>query len=257
VSQAILDGVQLKLVRAQQHVDELRDTVRKAQGGSQHEIVDAYDPKTPNEIILKARVNKSPDPYWGAILGDAIQNCRSVLDHIYTALVDAAGRNSSRAYFPIYKTPGEFQKSAVPLFKQHRIPPIQRTLIETLQPYHGTTRPATDHPAWVLRELANIDKHRALVTQTVIGTSVDVAVTVGGKQIQIPPYKKPLVIDDGTELIRLEFFHRGTQEVNVKGRLQTRLYAEGRWPLVLASEGVLTWVRDDVVARFAPVLRNL
>ncbi|MEX2646452.1 MAG: hypothetical protein WD249_09335 [Gaiellaceae bacterium] len=254
---ALLEGINLKLVRAQKHVDELRHTVRQAQGGSRHEIVGDFDPKRPHEIVLRVRVYEPPDPYWGAILGDTIQNCRAVLDHIYTALVDGARGNSRRAYFPIYKTSGEFKRRAVPTLKKHRLPSGQRTLIETLQPYNGTSQPITNHPGWVLRQLANSDKHRALVTNHLVQTTLGLQVTIEGHVIPIPPNKEPFVLEDDAEVARLTFFHEGTREVNVKGRLQTRLFVEGEWPLILASEGVLTWVRDDVVSRFAPILRKL
>src|SRR5207247_10702095 len=83
---SVREGVQLKLVRAQQHIEELRDYGNAASPGEPHEFFVEFDPVRRNEGVLKVRVKDAPDPYAGAILGDAIQNCRSVLDHIFSAL---------------------------------------------------------------------------------------------------------------------------------------------------------------------------
>ena len=82
----VLEGVQLKLVRAQKHIEELREYARTTYPSKPNEIFAEVDPEKPEEIVLKVRVGKAPDPYIGAILGDAIQNCRSVLDTSFRRL---------------------------------------------------------------------------------------------------------------------------------------------------------------------------
>lgn len=255
MSQTILDGINLKLVRAQKHVDELRGAVRRR--GQGHEPVGHFDPERPHEIVVRVRITDPPDPYWCAILGDVIQNCRAVLDHVVTALVDAAGGNSDHAYFPIYVSREKFDDKAVPKLVKYKLPESQRTLIESVQPYNSTLKPATAHPAWAVQDLARLDRHRVLVTQELVQTALNLRVSIDGHVIDVPPLKEPIVLEDDAELARMEFFHEGTRDVRVQGRLQTRLYVEGVWPLQAASDGAVAWVRDDVVARFAPILKRL
>jgi hypothetical protein len=45
--------------------------------------------------------------------------------------------------------------------------------------------------------------------------------------------------------------------VNVHAGLKSRVFVEGKWPLVLATLAVATSARDDVVAKFEPILAKL
>jgi hypothetical protein len=98
---------------------------------------------------------------WGLIIGDALFNCRSALDQFANVLaggdpddrVTAFPVCVSEAMFSSPKTQGELSRMSSDAV----------ALVEEAQPYRGTR---TNHPEydelWVLHELCNTDKHRAL-----------------------------------------------------------------------------------------------
>jgi hypothetical protein len=257
VSQAILDGITMKLVRAEQHVNELRAKLEAFSDSDPNPLVGEAYPNAPHQLVLRVIVRHAPDPYWGAILGDILQNCRSVLDHIFSALVEAVGADSRTAYFPIYKTRGEFNENAVPKLIKYGLPDAQRTLIESVQPYSATIKLTSNHPAWVLRELANIDKHHTLIPSAVKQERMMIRVIVDGVPHDVPADESRIKIDGETELARLDLPDQAIHTVDVQSGLATRIYIEDEWPIQLCADGVLTWVRDEVVPRFAPILRKL
>ena len=197
-------------------------------------------------------------------MGDLIQNCRAILDHIFSALVDAAGGDSSRAYFPLFKDRRPFNEDTIPKLVKYGLGDGEIALLESLQPFNGVARPVENHPAWVLHELSNIDKHHAVTTQIAAQDALNMSVRIGAEVIDLPRLRRPVILDpDGeTEIAELHLatvpeFAGAWVPVEMKGQMDWRLYVEGRWPLTLASYGVATWVKDDVLTRFEPILKKL
>jgi hypothetical protein len=108
-----------------------------------------------------------PSRDWGLIVGDIANNYRSVLEMLVyeTAFVDTGGADNEGTQFPLCDRLSYFKTQRIQghirlLTKEHR------ALIARYQPYHrwDGERP---HPASVLRDLTNDNKHRAI--QPVLG----------------------------------------------------------------------------------------
>lgn len=110
---------------------------------------------------------------WGLILGDALNNLRSCLDHLaYSLSILDTGQDppprEGDIQFPIVDDGVRFAGAAA-----RRIPDIGSDVcgaIETLQPYHRLDDPVLqqppfnigEHPLWALNKLNNIEKHRLI-----------------------------------------------------------------------------------------------
>lgn len=172
-----------KLLRARDHISELVDAMNTFRGG-EHIAFGLYENSADHsDEFLRAQwrariVQPIPDA-WAYVVGDAIQNTRSALDH---AIGEVARRrlgftdadlHEGRLQFPICDTGKEFRRAQANLRKAG-IPEDVVTTLETLQPYIGTGDPSLGLSE--LRDLSNFDKHRHLtvVAQGVYRTSVTV-----------------------------------------------------------------------------------
>jgi len=106
-----------------------------------------------------------PDEVWGPLIGDAIHNLRSALDHIawHFSLPKARQDNPNRIEFPVFiddpaKRPdlrGALNK------KLGYLRPEFHAIVDGAQPYKTGN---THHPMWLLERLWNNDKHRTIHT---------------------------------------------------------------------------------------------
>ena len=162
-----LAGVQAKLDRAQEHFDVLNDRIgsylrehpyrfvgeEHTEGGYHHWA-----------IFLEVR-RFPPDEVWGPIIGDAVHNLRSALDHLAwkLALNEARLDTPRRIEFPIFlDDPADNPEARGALRKKLKcLRPETHALVDGAQPYKTGN---TQHPLWLLQALWNTDKHRTLHT---------------------------------------------------------------------------------------------
>ena len=159
-----LSGVRLKLDRAEHHIESLsaetqafRQRKPKPFGFRTEE---RPGPDGSVEYVLYAIVREYPPSEWALIIGDAVQNIRSALEHLAYELSTPTGRRRG-TQFPIFKEERLFKERG-----EQKIATMEgdeRTLIERVQPYNAEKNPAND-PLAVLNKLSNLDKHRLLVT---------------------------------------------------------------------------------------------
>jgi hypothetical protein len=165
---------------------------------------------------------QEPDPAWGLIIGDAVHNARSALDHLaYQLLVVGLGRDltdkeARRIMFPISNNPKDFKDNAARRLKGLRDVDLAR--IEVLQPYNswdesiwgplympGPPAPVSTYMAEV-SHLDNADKHR--IIQPVWFTTGFSALPRNARDLGITgssSTNRPL--NDGTEIGRWYFDH--------------------------------------------------
>lgn len=150
------EDVSSKLNRADEHIRDLKtrwDVFRKANPiavtrqdygelGYVNVFVD-HVPEVPVEFSL--------------ILGDALFNLRSSLDHAVCRIIESSGKTpDTHACFPIFETPEKFEAGlarCVNGMRQNAVDAIRR-----IQPYK-----AGNKALWVLNRLNVIDKHRLLL----------------------------------------------------------------------------------------------
>jgi hypothetical protein len=157
-----LDGVYLKLRRAQTHLE----AVEKMVAPFLHAPISLV-PKLDTELNLVVQRVKLPDPppELSAVVGDCLFNLRCVLDYLIWQLVLINGGEPSRSnMFPITSTPQNF---ALEISKK-RLQGVSgdaQKIIEQMQPYHPENEVLK-----YLNGLHNLDKHRRLNLLTAVAS---------------------------------------------------------------------------------------
>jgi hypothetical protein len=165
---------ELKLLRAEQHLERLEKEVKLRQQSSPYAFSYKVDPSTGENVIRLHIKDPVPDG-WSLDVGDILHNMRSALDHLAFEIA-ARGKGS-----PL--TVGEIRSSEFPIFREK--PPDDRFLAKVrcwptsaraiarqLQPYQRAD-PANDI-LQVVQALSNIDKHRRLhfVVANLVGYTI-------------------------------------------------------------------------------------
>ncbi len=165
----------LKIERAHHYLEAINKAVRDFISEDNQIVTFEPDPDIPENYLVKIKFKSFPVQPLPLIVGDALQNLRSSLDHIALVLTirhsgEAISKDVERAcQFPII---GDTSKKGVhgmgpQMWASNSggmigmASPKAQSIIEGLQPYqHGKDFDA--HPLWVLNELCNRDKHRVL-----------------------------------------------------------------------------------------------
>jgi hypothetical protein len=202
-----------KLGRAREHADRLSEE------GS---VVHGQEPITwtttfnADENCFDVRIAsvREPPRRLSLILGDALQNFRSALDHVAWCLAGQGRQGAkprSRARFPIVNSPVAFRRAEV----QDAMSQIDEThveMIERLQPYRQVFTDDVLHPLAALRAMSNRDRYRLL----------EVALVPGALEISIS------AVPPGCRVIALDLNAEAMTEPAVAGLRVARYYADSR-----------------------------
>jgi len=161
-------GVQLKLERAQFHLETIHAEIREFIKG------DLYGPSlldldTEQEWQTLRWENVSPIPgHWGVVLGDFAHNCRSALDQIMCRLVEFCGAEAGyHTQFPIAVTEKQWNELVTRRDPASRKPRTHGLTDEATKVVRDC-QPFVTHPGGAvaplqrLSEISNRDKHRTL-----------------------------------------------------------------------------------------------
>lgn len=149
-----------KLERAKKHIGDLETEWKVFFENHGYDI--AYDDDVQRrERRYYLAVAKDIPPVVPLIVGDAIHNLRSSLDHLAHHLV-AIGRGVPGPfrgiYFPIHESAAVYKVKSPGQIKGMRKAAIDA--IDAIEPYGG----GAGHTLWQIHRLDNIDKHRLLLT---------------------------------------------------------------------------------------------
>jgi hypothetical protein len=135
-----LIGCWAKRQRAEEHVNEFAKEL------SQHL---AFDPTLAN----------IPSLHWAVVVGDAVHNFRSTLDHLVFQLVLMdGGAPTELTQFPIALGKGDFKRQAAR--RMRGVTAQHHDAVREFQPYRSED--PNFHPLALLKDLSNIDKHRVV-----------------------------------------------------------------------------------------------
>ncbi len=241
---ASLDGINLKLSRAQEHLDALDAEVRGYIESRPYREVREYDPETHSRAV-GLRIVESPRPEWSVRAGDCLYNLRSALDHIAWQLVLANNAQPTRkTEFPIFEHSHVYKNRVAG--KTAGIHPMAVAVIEALQPYHRRKQALT-HPLQVLHDLNRIDKHQTLL---LVGAWLPDAAEF---HVNLPGHTNAQVF----------FFELTTRppqdqvDMYAQSVLQVALeeptHLRGR-PIVGLLREAVEFIRHDLLPRFKPFL---
>jgi hypothetical protein len=242
-----LHGVRLKIERAKKHIQVLDAEIGTFCNTQAYVLGVKEKPEIEYVTLYIAEIRPIPDEI-PLILGDAVHNLRSALDHLIWQLVEAGGGTPNRdTYFPICQTPEKYT-AAISKGKIKMMRPGAEKIICAVQPYT-----AGDNPLWYLHKLDIADKHRLLVTVTafVRGWWAD----IGGMAIPFRQKPRPLKLGDEITNIPISTYERTGQEkfklgVNITFG-QSEIVA-GK-PVVETLNGMADFVHS-IVTNFGPFL---
>lgn len=171
-----LRGVRLKLARARNHLDALKDSyaafcdrdpftvsmryedreqtvqIREDSGEERTET------RVQEEAVFRWHVQERPPTAWSVIIGDCLQNARAALEHLAWQLA-----------YPEYGGSGPTRGTSFPILDQRPrswrlvegVGNAANEVFECLQPYQRGADAQLD-PLWILNELARVDRHQVL-----------------------------------------------------------------------------------------------
>lgn len=202
-----LDGPTLKLDRAHEHLDQLEAEFRSFLRLNPYEVIPQPNPEEGLDMY-RLKVTRSPPARLGIIIGDAIHNLRSALNHLawQLALLKTATPDR-RTEFPIFIDPNaKGLKKRMADFR-----PEARVEIERLQPYHRLNPGVPVDFLWAIHELSNLDKHRNLA---IISYGLVISMTTSaGKRPSLTLIGR---FEDGTEIPMPAFPAQFQSQVNFK-----------------------------------------
>jgi hypothetical protein len=160
---ASLEGVRIKLHRADHHICEVDRLVRPVVEAATRSIVRMNDGDATRLVYTVARAPLI-DPAGSAVVGDALFNLRSAFDHLAWQLIQLDGGVPDQStQFPIRASRTDTKGRPTNITVQ---PGIRRVdilqALDAAQPYHRDEK--WDSQLWVVNELCNVDKHRLLLT---------------------------------------------------------------------------------------------
>ncbi|MGH9189863.1 MAG: hypothetical protein ACRD0Q_07515 [Acidimicrobiales bacterium] len=186
-AQPLLLGVEMKLRRAQHHLDTFAADIAKA-GKNYHLSSDFNTDKT--EVTLNLELEPFLSLRWGTIVGDYVHNARSALDHLVFALATQGTGlfpppNEKRIQFPIADSKGDW--GSVRTLATGCLGPAL-TEIERAQPYHAQN--VTWHPLAYINWASNRDKHRLVnvVPSIMAGAKFDFNTPLTGRLLNVRAY---------------------------------------------------------------------
>jgi hypothetical protein len=164
-----LQSAWAKLERADKHIFEFGAWVQTTFAADSYTVVKETEPDGLHEILkIQYHTPIIPSPVI-AIVGDAVHNLRSALDHLACAIALRHNPNTrlENIAFPICKSREVFNHSGTQ-GKIRVLGPAGEAFIRSLKPYAGDDGIGY---FWTLHRLDVTDKHRALLTTGIFGAA--------------------------------------------------------------------------------------
>jgi hypothetical protein len=159
--------IYLRLDRAFEHVKEARDAIAAWVAENREHVYVRVEGSTATPSWPRT----APPERIGILVGESAYNLRAALDYLVFRLAIAdSGEEQPRTQFPIESTPEGFAARRGAFLAG--VSNEHVTMIEAFQPYRGN-----DWIVW-LRELSNLDKHRAIPLTS--GIHGQTQISVGG-----------------------------------------------------------------------------
>jgi hypothetical protein len=176
-----LTRVKLKIERAKEHVRDLDSAMESFRSSNPYGFRIENDAQTGDKLhYLNIRV-ETPNSF-ALMIGDAVHNLRTSLDHLAWQLVEANGNTPKigvgGTQFPIYDSPSKLKTGGVAEIQG--ITSDAQKLVNSIKPYKGGC-----DDLWILHELDLMDKHRLLFATAFALSSVGPTWRVIGKQLYI------------------------------------------------------------------------
>jgi len=180
-----LDSLRAKIERTKKHVLDLQGAIRAFLDSRPYQVRTKNDPDTRKLVYYVSRVQDVPIDVIPQITADALCNMVSILDHLtYALFLKGGGGGSGRnIQFPISNASTSTEHETKCEGKVKGLP--QPTIDDLLafEAYKG----GKGNDLWVLNELNNLSKHRALITVGTRFRSMNVGADVAARMRKLFP----------------------------------------------------------------------
>lgn len=131
-----IDNIRVKIQRARKYVDEAATFIESYLDKKPFVVSYKRDPNTRRLVYFVSSVQE-PDPQLSGMVGDALHNLRSALDHIaYQLVLIGTGKAPSRrVYFPIWDSQAKYEAEGRSQIDGAR--PEAVTAVDAIKPYKG------------------------------------------------------------------------------------------------------------------------
>jgi hypothetical protein len=126
-------SARLKIARAKEHIADVYSRAQIFAQNHPHIVTVQEDSNTGNDVLCIAPADPLPD-FLLLVLGDALHNLRSALDHAWVEMQVLPGPWSK---FPIHQTKEKFDASINGLKSNGPVEEIKSFLADVVQPYRG------------------------------------------------------------------------------------------------------------------------
>ena len=192
-----LAAIRLKTERAKKHIRNLEGEIIAFGMGEPYRIATEIDADT-GEKIYRMKVFGGISGEWPLIIGDAVHNLRSALDHLAWQLVEANGSvPNDRTDFPIRKGPTEYENTTKRP-KIEGISPGAVGILDSIKPYKGG-----NDTLWTLHQLDVFDKHRLPIVTALVVDRVTITKAEGGTSRFVARFRREAFLEDGAEVGRM------------------------------------------------------
>lgn len=225
VSPDILTGPRLKIERANRHIDELRQlteplapslyeiTITEA-GASAIEV-------RPTFYHLTYRPKQPIPETLAIIVGDAIHNLRSALDHLAGGIIRTlATPPSFKPYFPIHPDRKNLEADASLAAIEQALPGAKKLLLEKIRPASGP-----HETLWRFNDLSNLDKHNLIIPTVTVAEIANINLRTSSGA-----YRDLSVGNDAAKPIKIM---RSNSPITIDSKFETAVeisFAEGAHP---------------------------
>lgn len=257
-----LNGIRLRLDRAQKHLDALEGEVLRYLPQAKHRFFYKFDPNL-RAFYIYAEVMKEPPLFLSILAGEILYNCSSALDHLICQLarLTKPAHECLRTEFPIFTTDSEdYRKTTERRGILDGIPDEAKAIIKDLQPFKA--REAGENPEThvleILRHFHNIDKHRRL---NLVASAVLAASYTPSHPDITPVRMHGGPIEGRTELacFAVPFTVTGQVHVDCDITIDVAINeGKGRWPknqTPMIRQGLLSvhyWIAEEILPKFDP-----
>jgi len=155
-----------RLERADEHVETIKQELRMHFASNFHSLTGEYDAQL-GRSHFQGRIGHPPIRLF-TVIGEALHNYRSALDHLAWQLVESRGGTPDEpTKFPILRVPPTANRQGVhpPPHVHGGVSPTALALIEREQPYQLGPHYA-HHPLFGLHHLNIVDKHRHIAVKS-------------------------------------------------------------------------------------------
>lgn len=176
-----LVGIDRKIERAEGHIADLDSAISDFVHSDPYRVEIDDDPKDPDRvrwILREQRTDPMPTVEFAVLIGDAVHNLRTVLDHLACGLVSEVSHApiTRETMFPIFRVAGPRTANDMKALVKSKVDGARKHLIDklcTLEPYEG----GHHQMIWALNYLDIVDKHRVLITAA--GATRQLAMNMG------------------------------------------------------------------------------